>query len=160
MAEIKDSECWGGFPGFLLWVFQWLRRTMSHFLSSFSWILQIIFHLFSHGGFWNRPATVPELASGTQPSPKLEDTGGKGIRIRGKPRELHHSVIWKAMKSRDSQSVLDLLGASCRLKSLHHIVVERMIFQTSSSTELITCDENLVRLLFPADLQCGFGPIL
>ena len=36
----------------------------------------------------------------------------------------------------------------------------RMIFQTSSSTELITCDEILFRLLFPADLQCGFGPIL
>ena len=36
----------------------------------------------------------------------------------------------------------------------------RMIFQSSSSTELITCDENLFRLLFPADLQHGFGPIL
>jgi hypothetical protein len=35
-----------------------------------------------------------------------------------------------------------------------------MIFQSSSSTELITCDENLFRLLFPADLQHGFGQIL
>jgi len=102
---------------------------------------------------------VPELASGTQPSPKLEDTGGAETNLRELPREFHHSIIWKAMENQHNQSMLGAREAA-GFKSLHQMLAKRMIFQSSSSTELITCDENLFRLLFPADLQHGFGPIL
>ncbi|CAL1169832.1 unnamed protein product [Cladocopium goreaui] len=100
-----------------------------------------------------------KLASGTQPSPKLEDTGGAETNLRELPREFHHSIIWKAMENQHNQSMLGAREAA-GFKSLHQMLAKRMIFQSSSSTELITCDENLFRLLFPADLQHGFGPIL
>ena len=70
-AELGDS------PGFL-----W-RRSISPFLNGFP-----IFH-----------ATLPELASGSQPSPELEDTGGQETHPREVLRELHHLIIWKAMES-------------------------------------------------------------
>ena len=145
-AWLKSRTRAGGFSGFL-----WLRKTINS---------SIVF-LFCRS-YCDLPVTMQPCQNwlrGRSLPQKLEDTGGAQTNLRELPREFHHSIIWKAMENQHNQSMPGAReAAGC--KSLHQMLAKRMIFQSSSSTELITCDENPFRLLFPADLQCGFGPIL
>ena len=109
-AWLKSRTRAGGFSGFFV------ASEDHQFLNCFL-ILQIF--------LWPScdHATVPELASGTQPSPKLEDTGGAETNLRELPREFHHSIIWKAMENQHNQSMLGAREAA-GFKSLHQMLHE------------------------------------